>query len=116
MTNKAQAKKQKLEEIKSGDAAKAKAIEDSESWNKLIRQAQGVVVKDDIKLLKKTVKRKEADKKKKTLQWTEREKNLESVKDMKQKKRQENIQARIALKKSNAKGRGVSKKRKPGFK
>jgi hypothetical protein len=86
----------------------------------LITQAQGGQVKDNIKLLKKTVKRQQVEKKKSSQEWKDRKDHLSKEQDVKAKKRQENIQSRIDLKKQKKFG-GVSKKggktgkKKPGF-
>ncbi|KAJ3318590.1 hypothetical protein HDV06_007172 [Boothiomyces sp. JEL0866] len=101
----AQQKKEKLEQLKQTDEKKAKAIEESESWNKLIKQAQGEKPKDDLKLLKKTVKRQKVEKKKSEKEWKERINTVKKTQEKQQQKRNENIDAR------KKKGKG-----KPGFK
>ncbi|KAJ3252931.1 hypothetical protein HK103_001077 [Boothiomyces macroporosus] len=101
----AQQKKEKLELLKQTDEKKAKAIEESESWNKLIKQAQGEKPKDDLKLLKKTVKRQKVEKKKSEKEWKERINTVKKAQEKQQQKRNENLEAR------KKKGKG-----KPGFK
>ena len=84
----------------------------------MLNQAQGIKTSKstDIKLLKKTVKRKEIVKEKNQQEWKERIKQTDYEIASKQKKRTENIQKRIDLKKSKNKGgKGVGKKPK-GFK
>lgn len=76
-------------------------------------------MKDNIKLLKKTVKRQLGEKKKAGAEWKERKDQVQKDQDIKYKKRSENIQSRIDLKKNKRTGGGVSKKKgtgkKPGF-
>ncbi|KAI8346553.1 60S ribosome biogenesis protein Rrp14-domain-containing protein [Mortierella sp. GBAus27b] len=71
-------------------------------------------VKDDIKLLKKTVKRDEAYKKKSAKEWSERKTTIKKTKDQKQKKREENIKARIDAKKHGHSKKGDKKGAKGG--
>jgi hypothetical protein len=73
---------------------KLKSIQEKSMWNKLNQQAQGIVIKDDVKMLKKTVKRIENDKKKSSKVWQERKKTENSQIAMRQKKRTENIEKR----------------------
>lgn len=55
--------------LKSLDAQKQAEIAEKESWRKAILLAKGETVKDDIKLLKKTVKKKEKKKAKTAAEW-----------------------------------------------
>jgi Surfeit locus protein 6/60S ribosome biogenesis protein Rrp14 len=73
---------------------KLKEVKEKEMWAKLNLQAQGTVVKDDPKLLKKTLKRKEGLKKKSTKVWADRKKTEERNVEAAQKKRTENITKR----------------------
>ncbi|KAJ3348071.1 hypothetical protein HDU91_006637 [Kappamyces sp. JEL0680] len=110
----AENKQQKLAELKQkGQEEKAQSIAEKDKWNALMTQAQGGVVKDNIKLLKKSVKRQEKEKKKSSQEWKERIDKMHKEQDAKAKKRQENIQSRIDLKKQKKFG-GVSKKKGSG--
>ncbi|KAI1273517.1 SURF6-domain-containing protein [Xylaria sp. FL0933] len=76
------------------DEEKRKDIEEKEAWLTARRRAEGEKIKDDEKLLKKAVKRKESSKKKSTKEWAARKEGVEkSIKD-RQKKREENIRQR----------------------
>ena len=76
------------------DDEKRKDVEEKEAWLTARRRAEGEKVKDDEKLLKKAVKRKESAKKKSTKEWTARKEGVaKSIKD-RQKKREENIRQR----------------------
>ena len=78
-------------------------IKQQETWQKSIDLAQGIVKKDDLKLLKKTVKRKEQEKKKSAVSWNEREKTLKWEQESKQKKREANLAQRKDQKKVSKK-------------
>lgn len=73
--------------------------------------AQGEKVKDDVKLLKKTIKREETFKKKSSKEWGERKSTVSKQKDHKQKRREENLKARIdAAKNKGKKEKGAADK------
>lgn len=97
------------------DKEKQDTYAQKDTWSKLNSQAAGKPVRDDIKLLKKTVKRQQTEKKKSSSEWTERKELKDKDQDIKAKKRKDNIQSRIDLKKKKKFG-GVTKKAKPGFK
>ncbi|KAI1459610.1 SURF6-domain-containing protein [Annulohypoxylon moriforme] len=89
---------QKLENqkkrLQSMDEEKRKDVEDKELWLTARRRAEGEKIKDDEKLLKKAVKRKETAKKKSEKDWSARKEGVaKSMKD-RQKKREENIKKR----------------------
>ncbi|KAH8168137.1 hypothetical protein CIB48_g118 [Xylaria polymorpha] len=76
------------------DDEKRKDIEEKEAWLTARRRAEGEKIKDDEKMLKKAVKRKESAKKKSTKEWAARKEGVaKSIKD-RQKKREENIRKR----------------------
>jgi hypothetical protein len=118
---KIEAKKTKLEQIKSANPEKAQTIEDKEKWGKMLKMAEGETVKDDLKLLKKTLKKKEKIKSKSSKEWNERKDTVRKTMLDKQKKRTDNLKARTESKKNGVKGvkaGGVSKKggkARPGF-
>ncbi|KAI0381302.1 SURF6-domain-containing protein [Hypomontagnella monticulosa] len=86
---------------------KRKDVEDKELWLTARRRAEGEKIKDDEKILKKAVKRKEVAKKKSEKEWTARKEGVtKSMKD-RQKKREENIRKR---KEDKAMGKGGKKK------
>ncbi|KAI0903041.1 SURF6-domain-containing protein [Ustulina deusta] len=76
------------------DEEKRKDVEEKEAWLTARRRAEGEKIKDDEKMLKKAVKRKESTKKKSTKEWAARKEGVaKSIKD-RQKKREENIRQR----------------------
>ncbi|KAI0891986.1 SURF6-domain-containing protein [Annulohypoxylon nitens] len=89
---------QKLENqkkrLQSMDEEKRKDVEEKELWLTARRRAEGEKIKDDEKLLKKAVKRKETAKKKSEKDWSARKEGVaKSIKE-RQKKREENIKKR----------------------
>ncbi|KAI1469122.1 SURF6-domain-containing protein [Daldinia caldariorum] len=83
--------KKRLQEM---DEAKRKDVEDKELWLTARRRAQGEKIKDDEKLLKKAVKRKETAKKKSGKEWNARKEGVAKAMKDRQKKREENIRKR----------------------
>ncbi|CAD6455566.1 2fbe1b28-979b-4511-8771-c305dae34b9e [Sclerotinia trifoliorum] len=117
----AAAKKQSR--LESMDADKRADIEEKERWLIAKKRVNGEKVRDDSSLLKKTLKRKEKQKKKSEKEWTERIDGVKKAGAMKQKKREANLQARRDGKggkgKKGGKGGkpagGAKKKSRPGF-
>lgn len=72
---------------------RAKELE-KETWQRVMNQAEGVKVKDDEKLLKKALKRKEKKKLKSELEWNERKRVVTDTIAAKTKKREENLKLR----------------------
>lgn len=113
-----EAKQDKLEKLKGENKSKAEELMEKEEWNKVLALATGEKLKDDTKLLKKTIKRQEKLKNKSGQEWNKR---IEKVKyDEKKgiKKREENIKAKIDEKKNKKRGikvKPVAKKSRPGF-
>ncbi|XP_034952003.1 surfeit locus protein 6 homolog [Chelonus insularis] len=110
-------KKRKFKELEeSGDNEHVKTLKEKESWTNVIAKANGVKVKDDPELLKRTIKLDEQKKKKSSKKWEARIAATEKAKEERQKKRQENIMKRKKekklnkLKKASKKGRII-----PGF-
>ncbi|CAG8532376.1 3943_t:CDS:2 [Paraglomus brasilianum] len=99
MLNKLETKKKKVEKVKQVDPKKAEEIKEKETWQKLIQKARGEKVKDDTKLLNKTIKRNQQQKKKSDEAWKERAESVEKSKMERQAKRMENIKARVEAKK-----------------
>lgn len=83
--------KKRLQEM---NDEKRKDVEDKELWLTARRRAEGEKIKDDEKILKKAVKRKEVAKKKSEKDWSARKEGVaKSMKD-RQKKREENLKKR----------------------
>lgn len=108
---------EKIETLKqSGDVEKAIEIKEKSMWKNAIAKASGEKVKDDMTLLKKSIKRKEYKHKTSKKKWDARREAVEKTKSEKQKKRLENIDKRkkankiTKLKRSAKKGKII-----PGF-
>lgn len=84
---------------KRGDGEKATRVKEDIAWKNMLRKAEGVKVKDDPALLKKSLAKKQSQKKRSKEKWDERIKTVEKQKSDKQKKRTENIQKRAQEKK-----------------
>ncbi|KAI8323540.1 SURF6-domain-containing protein [Martensiomyces pterosporus] len=98
-------KKKEMKELKKVDAAKAAKLEDKSKWGKALDLAKGEKVKDDPKLLRKTVRREEQQKKKSSREWNERKNTLESKMKERVEKRDANIKARVEAKKMKKQGK-----------
>lgn len=94
LLKKAEKKREKLEKLKEEDPEKAEFVAEKERWKKAIQKSEGLKVKDDPYLLKKTVKREEKEKKKKAKVWKVRTEETEKRKQVRQDKRNKNIQQR----------------------
>lgn len=77
--------KDELEQIK---------LKEKEKWQKAMLQAEGVRIRDDEKLLKKALKKKEAKKRKSAIEWEERKRAVKTNIAEKQKRREENLAIR----------------------
>ncbi|AAS52068.1 ADR148Wp [Eremothecium gossypii ATCC 10895] len=89
-------------QLESKDELQQIMIKEKEKWKRAMLQAEGVRLKDDEKLLRKALKRKEAKKRKSAIEWKEREQTVTTSISEKQKRREENL----AIRKSN---KGVKK-------
>ncbi|GFU33057.1 surfeit locus protein 6-like protein [Nephila pilipes] len=116
LLKKVEQKNEKIEKLKQEDAGKAAIVEEKEKWKKAILKAENVKVKDDPKLLMKSMKKEEKIKKKKAKAWKERTEHTEAMKKARQEKRTKNIQKRKKdklehkIKRAKKKGRVI-----PGF-
>lgn len=96
---------------KSGETAKAKKLKERDAWNNLLAKAEGVKVKDNVELLKKTIARKERQKKVSKVKWEERANTLEKTKKEKQDKRTNNLLKKKKEKKEKIKKKAIKKGR-----
>ncbi|GAX18702.1 hypothetical protein FisN_10Hh084 [Fistulifera solaris] len=103
----AEAKQQKLEQLKKGtEEDKAKAME--MQWSDTLKEADGQRVKSDPSKIKKVLKRKAAKKAKSQKAWKTRLEQVKEKKDERQTIRNHNLDAR---KKGGAIGANLSKKK-----
>lgn len=108
---------EKLKELEmKGEVEKLTEIREKVAWNKALNKSEGVKVKDNPELLKKTIKRERKQKQKSKKKWGARIEGMKNCQEEKQRKRMENIEARKKqvkvnkLKKAAKKGRII-----PGF-
>jgi hypothetical protein len=107
-----EAAKKKQARINGFDEEKRKDIEEKDLWLAAKKRAQGEKVFDDVGLLKKSLKRQQKQKDKSKQEWKERITNVDQGKQMKQKKREENLKKR----KEEKGQKGKKKVKKPGKK
>ena len=84
-------KKAKLE---SKDELEQIKYKEKEKWQKTMLQAEGVKLRNDEKLLRKALKRKEAKKRKSSVEWQERKRSVAANISERAKRREENLQIR----------------------
>lgn len=96
-------------------------MREDKAWDAIMKRAAGEKVKDKPELLKKSIKRKETQKRKSAAKWKERTEQVQKQQEDKQKRRQDNIKAALQRKrdkrmgvKTNDKRSGGGKNR-PGF-
>lgn len=105
-------KQQMYEELeKSGETTKAKELKERDAWNNVLAKAEGVKVKDNVELLKKSIARKERQKKISKNKWEERKNTLEKTKKEKQDKRKNNLLKRKQEKKEKTRKKAIKKGR-----
>ncbi|GAV54303.1 hypothetical protein ZYGR_0AL00350 [Zygosaccharomyces rouxii] len=86
-----ESKKAKLQSKEEMDQINAR---EKEKWQRAMLQAEGIKLKDDEKLLRKALKRKEAKKRRSAQEWKDRKLAVKTSKAEKQKRRDENLQIR----------------------
>jgi hypothetical protein len=94
------------------DEEKKQDIEQKDLWLNAKKKVNGEKVRDDLSLLKKSLKRKEKTKNKSEKEWNERTEGVKKGQAMKQKKREENLSKRREEKGGKKKGSGGVKKSK----
>jgi len=112
----AEKKETKLKELEETDSVKAVETKQKMSWENALQKAGGEKVRDDPKLLKKSIKRKEKAKGKSAKEWDERVESVEQKKEERQKKRKQNLKERKEREKGGGsggkKGKGSAGKKK----
>ncbi|RMZ83347.1 hypothetical protein DV737_g1693, partial [Chaetothyriales sp. CBS 132003] len=97
------------------DAEKRETIESKKLWANARKRAAGEKVRDDTSLLKKALKRHDAQKRKSEKEWHDRQDGVKKSIEMRQKKRTENLAKRREEKSGVAKGKKGAQVRRPGF-
>ena len=114
---KAEVAQKKLDELKRKDEKRGEELEKKLQWQKAVDMARGTKLKDDPKLLKKTMKKEDKKKQKSSKEWEKRKELEKQAMEKRQEKRKRNIQERVEqIKAKKMKKRAKkSKIRKPGF-
>lgn len=110
LLEKVEKQENKLQELKEKNPEKAAVLEESRKWEKALEKTEGVKIKDDKKMLKMNVKKKEKLKQKTKEGWELRQANVGAKMEKKQDKRMSNIQKR----KDDKQKRKIDKARKKG--
>lgn len=95
----------------SGETTEAKKLKERDAWNNVLAKAEGIKVKDNVELLKKTIARKERQKKVSKTKWEERQNTLEKTKQEKQDKRTNNLLKKKKEKKEKTQKKAIKKGR-----
>jgi hypothetical protein len=103
-------KEKKLKELKETDPDEAAKMEEEDAWAKAMDKSEGTKVKDDAKLLKKTIKRRETLKQRSQKKWAERTAKVTEKMEKRQEIRKRNIANRKSGTKVVKKGGGQKKK------
>jgi len=112
-----QKQKEKLKKMEDkGETEIAKNMKESSAWSKALDKTEGVKIKDDVGLLKKSIKKQEQKKKSSAKKWTERTGDEKKKKDERQQKRTDNIKKRKTDVKANKMKKLAKRGRVPGFK
>lgn len=108
---------EKLKELElKGETEKLTEIREKIAWNNALSRCEGVKVKDNPTLLKKTIKKEIKRKQKSKKNWATRMEGIKNQQEERQKKRMENIEARKKHVKMNKLKRAAKRGRIiPGF-
>ena len=96
LLEKAESMQKKLLELKGEDEAKAEEMDSQMQWKRAVKMAQRSKLKDDPRLLRRSIRRKEKKQEKSRRDWVDRNKHVEEMKVKREDKRKGNITERIA--------------------
>ena len=113
----AEKKQRRMEELRKSGQGVGKS---EEAWDTTMRRAAGEKIKDDPKLLRKSMKRMQRQKQKSKERWAEQLENVKDAKDKKQDIRDKNVKERDEKKKAKRMGKAYEdpakkKASRPGF-
>jgi hypothetical protein len=107
---KAKKEEQKLSHLEEMNPLAAKQMKDKKLWRNAIEKSEGIKVRDNSKLIEKSLMKKKKLKIKSKKEWKERKESLEKKMKSKEEKRKHNINDRL----QQIKARKLSKARKKG--
>ena len=110
LVSRVESNQRKLEETMMQDEIKGAKLKERQTWIKAVEMAGGKKVKDDPRLLKKTMKKLDKRKKMSKKQWEERVRQEEERKSTRQQKRRQNIEVRIKSIKAKKERKKLKKK------
>ena len=93
--------KSKIRKVKETNPDKAKSMEEKLKWKSALSKAEGVKVRDNPELLKKSLKKHEKKKEYSRQKWDDREKNVAQQMKQRQDKRAKNIAKKKEGRKEN---------------
>lgn len=109
---KLKAQKKKIKDlVETGDKLKAKEEKEKILWKAAFEKTDGMKVKDNVDILKKTIKKRKVEKKKSKQQWVHRKEKVEEKKAAASKKREDNLSKRITDKQKTKMKSAVKKGR-----
>merc|ERR1712025_752147 len=109
----AEKKQEKVEQLKKSEDTEAKEMLSAMAWGNALQKAEGVKLKDDPKLLRNSIKRREKQKEKSKKTWDDRLETVAKQQAEKQKKRKQNLMDRKAGKHNTKGGAKPNNKKKP---
>ena len=111
-----QKQKQKIKRIEEkGDTETVKEMQETSTWSKALDKTEGAKVKDDVELLKKSIKKQEQRKKSSAKKWGAKNADVNKRKDAKIQKREDNLKKRKKDVKNHKMKKLAKKGRIPGF-
>lgn len=87
-----QQKKKIKDLMEIGDKEKAMKEKQKQLWDAAFKKTEGIKVKDNEEILKKTIKKRKVEKKKSKVDWKKRGDKVKQEQEKRQKKRQDNIE------------------------
>jgi len=106
---------QEVEAAGGKETEEGQTLEREYAWQTALRRAEGEKVLDDPRLLKKSIKRAEAKKRRSREKWADRLEKQSQQQKTKQDKRKSNLKARADAKISKKIERAEKKRLRPGF-
>ncbi|XP_019496946.1 PREDICTED: surfeit locus protein 6-like [Hipposideros armiger] len=93
-----QARQSQLEELRAQDAGKARELETKTQWTNVLYKAEGVKIRDDERLLREALKRKEKRRAQRQRQWEKRTAHVVDKMQRRQDQRRQNLRKKKVAK------------------